>query len=58
MDQNTQVISEANVDGQQANANQITQQSNEKTFTQDEVNAIVTKRLAQLEKKFSGVNFD
>jgi len=58
VDQNTQVISEANVDGQQANANQITQQSNEKTFTQDEVNAIVTKRLAQLEKKFSGVNLD
>jgi hypothetical protein len=29
---------------------------NDKTFSQDEVNAIVTKRLSQLEKKYQGID--
>lgn len=33
-----------------------TSASNEKTFTQDELNAIVTKRLSQLEKKYSNID--
>jgi len=31
---------------------------NEKTFTQAELDAIITKRLSQVEKKYSGVNLD
>lgn len=59
MDQNAQVNVEAAVDGQQAQSTQnqtTTQTSNDKVFTQEEVNQIVTKRLAQFEKKFSGVD--
>lgn len=57
MDQNAQVNVDATVDGQQANTtNQTTQPSSEKTFTQEEVNAIVTKRLSQVEKKFANID--
>jgi DNA polymerase elongation subunit (family B) len=58
VDQTTQVNVDANVDGQQAQTtqNQTTQASNEKMFSQEELNAIVTKRLAQLEKKYQGVD--
>lgn len=59
MDQTTgQVEGQATESKTSSTEQQQTQASNEKTFTQDEVNAIVTKRLAQLEKKFSGVNLD
>lgn len=60
MDQTAQVNVDANVDGQQAQStqNQTTQPSNDKVFTQDEVNAIVTKRLSQFEKKFANINVD
>lgn len=59
MDQNTQVNVDAAVDGQLATSTQnqtTTQPSNERTFTQSELDAIVTKRLSQLEKKFSNVD--
>lgn len=59
MDQNTQVTAGATVDGQPAQSAQnqtTTQPSNEKLFTQDEVNAIVTKRLSQVEKKFANID--
>ena len=39
-------------------ANQTNTSASDKVFTQDEVNAIVTKRLAQLEKKYSTFNVD
>jgi hypothetical protein len=57
VDQNAQVNVDATVDGQQANTtNQTTQPNSEKTFTQEEVNAIVTKRLSQVEKKFANID--
>lgn len=43
---------------QQTTNNQTPSPAVDKVFTQDEVNAIVTKRLAQLEKKYSGINVD
>jgi hypothetical protein len=61
VDQNAQVNVGANVDGQPAQSTQnqtTTQPSSDKTFTQDEVNQIVTKRLSQFEKKFANVNVD
>ena len=59
MDQNTQVTAGAAIDGQSAQSAQnqtTTQPSNDKLFTQDEVNAIVTKRLSQVEKKFANID--
>lgn len=35
-----------------------TQASDSKTFTQEELNAIVTKRIAQEQKKFEGIDLD
>lgn len=58
MDQTTGQADAQTTESQAQSAQTTTQASNEKTFTQDEVNNIVTKRLAQLEKKFSGVNLD
>jgi len=57
VDQTTQVTVGA-VDGQPAQntQNQTTQPSSEKTFTQEEVNQIVTKRLSQVEKKFANID--
>jgi hypothetical protein len=49
---------EATTTESQANSVQQTTNSgsNDKTFTQEEVNQIVTKRLAQFERKFSGID--
>ena len=57
MDQTTGTVP-AVIDGQsaQTSTQNTTQASNEKTFTQEEVNAIVTKRLSQVEKKYQGVD--
>jgi len=58
VDQTTGTVP-AVIDGQSAQTstqNNSTQASNEKTFTQEEVNAIVTKRLSQVEKKYQGVD--
>jgi hypothetical protein len=58
VDQTTGTVP-ATIDGQSAQTstqNTTTQASNEKTFTQEEVNAIVTKRLSQVEKKYQGVD--
>lgn len=42
----------------QQTVNQTPSPASDKVFTQEDVNAIVTKRLAQLEKKYSGINVD
>jgi hypothetical protein len=45
-------------EGQTTTTQQNSTSAGDKVFTQDEVNAIVTKRLAQLEKKYSSFNVD
>lgn len=56
MDQNNQVNSTM-ADEQSMNANETQNSaSNEKTFTQEEVNQIIAKRLNQFEKKFANVD--
>ncbi len=40
----------------QSNAGTNTQETGGKTFTQDELNAIVTKRIAQEQKKYEGID--
>ena len=51
-------VAQSNEGNATSTANQTQTSAGDKVFTQDEVNAIVTKRLAQLEKKYSGLNVD
>lgn len=58
MSDNMGSTADATIDGQSAStANQTTTQpGNDKVFTQEEVNQIVTKRLSQFEKKYQGID--
>jgi hypothetical protein len=55
---NTGTMDATTTESQASSTQQTPQASDEKLFTQNEVNNIVTKRLAQLEKKFSSINVD
>jgi hypothetical protein len=58
MTENISAAPASNENSAQANTATTTQTSadNSKSFSQDEVNAIVTKRLSQLEKKYQGID--
>lgn len=59
MDQTTGNVGEQGNEGLVQTATQTTiSAGNEKTFTQEEVNQIVTKRLNQVERKFANINVD
>lgn len=57
MDQTTGNVEGQATESQNQNSTATTQNSgSEKTFTQEEVNAIITKRLSQVEKKYQGID--
>ena len=51
-------VDQGNGNQDQSTASNQTPVSNERTFTQAELDAIITKRLAQVEKKYQGINIE
>jgi hypothetical protein len=59
VDQSTGNVEGQATESQNPNSTANTQNSgSEKTFTQEEVNAIITKRLSQVEKKYQGIDLN